>query len=255
MTQNIKENLKRLIRIIARLIGYTVVKNKKRNVQEERQITREHFFDFYFSTIDPKNFFFVQIGANDGKTNDPLYPYITRYDLSGIAVEPQLDVFRLLKKTYKNYPMVKCVNAAIAKEAGNQPFYVVKESIRTKENFSHLTGIATFNKDVLRRTLRKKLPKDEYVDDYIQKVSVRTLPFNDLLKENNIKRVDMIQIDCEGHDYEILKMIDWEKLSPTLINFESSHLSDKDRMECEVMLENVGYKWFRYGSDTCAYKV
>lgn len=255
MTQGIKESFKRLIKRVVRSTGYAVVRIKKYNAQEERQITREHFFDLYFSKIDPKNFFFVQIGANDGRTNDPLHPYVVRYDLSGVVAEPQLDVFRLLKETYENYPTVVCVNAAIATETGNRIFYVAKESIKTEDNFSRLTGIATFNKDVLRHTLRKKLPKGVDVDDYIEEVLVKTLSFNDLLKERDIKRIDTIQIDCEGYDYEILKMVDLEKFAPTLINFESSHLSEKDRKECEIMLESMGYKWFRYGSDTCAYKI
>lgn len=255
MTQRIREGIKKIVKLAVKPTGYTIAKIKRRNVQEEKRITRENFFDLYFSKVDAANFFFIQIGANDGKTNDPLYPYVTKYRLSGIPIEPQLDVFKLLQETYKNYPMVKCVNAAIAGETGDQSFYVVKESIKTRENFSSVTGIATFNKDILRRTFKKKLPKGVSVDDYIEEIPVKALSFNDLLKEHKIKRVDMIQIDCEGYDYEILKMIDFDKFSPSIINFESSHLSDEDRKECESMLESKGYKWFRYGSDTCAYKI
>ncbi len=246
---------KKIIRKIIETTGYTIAKLKARNLQEEKQITVENFFDIYFSKIDTANFFFVEIGANDGKTNDPMYPYVIKYNLSGIVVEPQPDVFKLLQETYKDYPMVECVNIVIAKENALQTFYSVKESIKTRENFKRVTGIATLNKDILRHTILNKIPNGVNVDDYIKETSIKALSLNSLLEQRGIKKIDMIQVDCEGYDYEIIKMIDFNKFSPSIINFESNYLSYKERKECEGILENRGYKWFRHRGDTCAYKI
>ncbi len=246
---------KKIIKKIVESTGYAITKTKGRNIQEEEQISREDFLNLYFFNIDPKNFFFVQIGANDGETNDPVFPYITKCNLSGIVVEPQPDVFKLLQATYKNYNNVKCVNIAIAKETGTKPFYLAKESFKTEENFKRVTGIASLNKEVIKRTLKKKIPKYADVNDYIQEVLLNTCSLNDLIKKYKVEKIDMIQLDCEGYDYEIVKMFDFDQFSPSLINFESSHLSYGDRKECEHLLETQGYKWFRHGGDTCAYKI
>lgn len=205
--------------------------------------------------MNPENFFFIQIGANDGKTHDPIYSYVTKYNLRGIAVELNPEVFVLLKETYAKYPNVQCVNVAIAKESGILPVFMAKESVKTKENYSLVTGITTLKKDVLRHTLSKRIPKEVLVDDFIEEVSITAITLDQLLKNNGVTRIDMIQLDCEGYDYEILKMIDFNKFSPCIINFESNHISDADREDCQKMLEAQGYKWFRHGIDTCAYKV
>jgi len=246
--------IKGAIKKIVKLFGFTI--SKARMVDNpEQQITRRNFFDLYFSKVDPATFFFIEMGGNDGKTNDPIYPYVTKYKLSGIIIEPQEDVFKLLQDTYKDYPNVKCINAAISNETGRQTFYTAKESIKNKDNYSRITGIASFNKDILRRTIKNKLPANVSVDDYIQETKVKTISLTDLLNEHKIRKVNMIQTDCEGFDYEIIKMIDFNKISPDIINFESEHLSESDLEECQNLLTTHEYRWFRFGGDTCAYKV
>ncbi len=247
--------MKQFIKEIVELFGYTLSKSRKGEVKYQNQISKDNFFDIYFGKVNPANFFFVQIGANDGKTNDPMFPYVTRYNLRGISVEVQPDVFLLLKETYQEFSNVQCVNAAIANETGETTFFSVKDSAITKENYSRMTGIATFNKDVLRHTIKNKLPVGVDVDDYIQDTQVQTYTLDAFFIKYNVQKIDMIQIDCEGYDYEIIKMIDFKKFSPSIINFESNHLSNADRQNCEKLLESHGYKWFRHGIDTCAYKV
>jgi FkbM family methyltransferase len=247
--------VKGIIRKLIERSGYTLTNLKVlRDPQLQKPITREDFFNLYFSKVDPSSFFFVQVGANDGKANDPIHPYVTKYGLSGIAVEPQADVFALLKKTYEGFKGVRCVHAAIAKETGKKPFYTVKESLKTKDNFSRVTGIASFDKEVFRKTVRNKLPPGAAVDDYVQETLIDTLSFADLARNYGIERIDLLQLDCEGYDYEILKTFDFGRFSPSLINLESMHFSEAVRAECEALLASRGYTSFRTRSDICAYK-
>ena len=251
--------MKRIISIIFRKIekwvGYTLINIEKQRQQREHRLSIENFFDLYFSQVDTEDFFFVQIGANDGKNNDPIHRYVTKYKLHGLAIEPQPDVFTLLQETYKPYPFVECVNLAIAHESGTLPFYSVKESFKTSENFSQVSGLATFQKNVLIRTIVRKIPHDANPEEYVQETPVKTSSFKNLVEKYSLKRIDMIQIDCEGYDYEILKMIDLEHFAPSIINLESVHLVESDRIACEKLLESKGYTWFRHGIDMCAYKV
>ncbi len=46
---------------------------------------------------------------------------------------------------------------------------------------------------------------------------IKAISFVEMSKENNIEKIDFLQIDCEGYDFEILKNIDFEKFSPSII--------------------------------------
>lgn len=216
--------MKTLIKNLIAKTGYTIVKKHPFNPQEALPLTKEYFLDLYFSLV--KDPFFVQIGAYDGYTADPIHNFVTKYRLKGICVEPQPDAFRKLQETYRKYPNVKCVNALI----GDKPFYAVKDS-----------GIATFNK---KRLEAKGLE--------IEEIHPPITSLNRLLQD--VEKVDFLQIDTEGYDYEILKMVDFNKFNPRIINLESHYFNDETRLKCEKLLTDNDYRFFRDKSDTCAYK-
>lgn len=248
--------MKGVLKKIIELTGYSLVNTKiLRNPQKQKPVTRDDFFNVYFSRIDPSTFFFVQIGANDGKSSDPIYPYVTKYNLAGVAVEPQPAVFERLAENYKEYPKVTCINAAIGSVSGPTPFYTVKKSAQTTDNWFPMTRIASFNKESIKRGLRKKIPFGTNPEDYIEETSLQALSFPDFLQQYRIDRVDFLQVDCEGYDYEILRKVDLRKLAPQIINCETCLFSDDERAEYEARLTELGYLFFRYGDDTCAYKI
>lgn len=248
--------MRQIIKKVFKKIGYGIVNIRvMENPQRQKPITRDDFFNLYFSKIDPQDFFFVQIGANDGKLSDPMYPYVTKYNLGGIVVEPQPDAFELLKANYKNFSRVKCVQVAIADKSGTLPFYIVKRSAKTKDNQFSMTRIASLNKASIKRGLRKKIPNKTNPEDYIQEVQINALSFADMLKRYGAGKIHLLQMDCEGYDYNILKTIDIEKLQPEIINCESCLFSDSERAEYEARLSSAGYSFFRYGDDTCAYRL
>ena len=49
-----------------------------------------------------------------------------------------------------------------------------------------------------------------------------------LIANNNIEGLDYLQIDTEGYDVEILKMIDFNIIMPKLIRFECSNLKKSE---------------------------
>jgi hypothetical protein len=44
--------------------------------------------------------FFLEVGACDGVSHDPIYPLIEKHCLRGILVEPQLELFKAPKTNY-----------------------------------------------------------------------------------------------------------------------------------------------------------
>ena len=45
------------------------------------------------------------------------------------------------------------------------------------------------------------------------------------MKKHNVNDISFILIDTEGYDYEIIKLIDFEKYKPSILIFEHKHLS------------------------------
>ena len=91
----------------------------------------------------------VEVGANDGKTGDPLYRLI-RYNRRGKAllIEPIPYLFERLRSTYSGSPHCILANVAIASAAGAMPIYYIDP--QAKESFLELPPyfeeLASFDK-------------------------------------------------------------------------------------------------------------
>lgn len=224
-------------------------------------ITRENFFDLYFTLKRP---FVVQLGANDGKTHDPIYQYISKYNLSGLLVEPQPEVFKRLKDNHKDNPNLKFANTAIGKKDSDTPFYRIKPNLVMKgKEYKASSGSSFYRDDIIiniknrlppiRNDVLKYISKDP--NDYIEEISVKIKTIDLLFKENNVEKIDFLLIDCQGFDYEILKQLDFRRFSPDIINFEHSLFSPEELMRSRELLTKNEYKYFIYEGDTCAYKM
>ncbi len=78
--------------------------------------------------ISTNDFFFIQIGSNDGQTGDPIHSYIMKYHWKGILIEPIPFLFKRLKKTYENQNGLIFENIAISEKDGNKIFYRIEEN-------------------------------------------------------------------------------------------------------------------------------
>ncbi|MBI2477370.1 MAG: hypothetical protein HYV60_01570, partial [Planctomycetia bacterium] len=57
-----------------------------------------------------EDFFFVEIGAFDGVTADPIYHMVCDRGWRGVLVEPQLEAFKLLQENYADRPGLQFFN-------------------------------------------------------------------------------------------------------------------------------------------------
>lgn len=204
-------------------------------------------FEHIFFKFLHKDFFFIQIGANDGVRNDPIYHLVTKHNIKGIALEPVPSIFNKLKHNYQDFPKVKLLNCAIHKSEKNSIIYQVNPELakygeRTK-------GTPSFFKE------HHKL-SDVDEEDIIE-IPVKCLTFQELLDQNNVKNIDLLQIDTEGYDYEIIKMIDFSKTKPSIISFEHGVrmgiMSYEQLMEIQRILFDQGYKILIDEHDVRAY--
>jgi hypothetical protein len=91
---------------------------------------------------------FLQIGAFDGTSGDPIYPLLEKHRLHGILVEPQQDAFERLKANYAHFESEAflLVNAAIGAHDGTAVLYRIKPDAPGP---SWLPQIASFDRSVL----------------------------------------------------------------------------------------------------------
>jgi hypothetical protein len=62
-------------------------------------------------------FFFIQIGAADGRIGDPIHHLVERHRWRGILVEPLPHMFAALRATYRHRPDLVLENVAIPRRA------------------------------------------------------------------------------------------------------------------------------------------
>ncbi|HEX4759431.1 MAG TPA: FkbM family methyltransferase [Thermoleophilaceae bacterium] len=194
-----------------------------------------------------RDLFFVQIGAFDGQTNDPIHDLVVEHGWHGILAEPQRRHFEALERTYSGNERVSLRNVAIARESGTRPFYRVREDPGAPP---WVPQLASFDVDTILRhefaypRLRELIVADE----------VQTLSLEDLVAEAGVTRVDLFQIDAEGYDSEIVRMIDLGRWRPAIVQFEHDHLSAADHEAAMRHLAAAGYQLSVKRFDTLAYR-
>ena len=186
---------------------------------------------------------FVQIGASDGVTNDPLHPIINAHKerISGVCVEPLPGPYAQLVQNYQEYKNIKTINAAIAENDGQLSFFV---PIKEKEAyFSKKSSLSASN--LLKHGLRKS---------EIRKIEVQSMSVSTLLKKIDINHVHVLVIDVEGYDFKVLNSFFKNGVFPEVVLFEHAHLPRQERELVRHLFGKYKYKFIEATMDTLAIK-
>jgi FkbM family methyltransferase len=186
--------------------------------------------------------FFLQIGAHDGLSFDPIHEYVRQYHWRGLLVEPQPVVFAKLKENYAGEPQLLFENSAVALQDGTLDLHVFAGANAT----DHASMLASTRKHYLQ------LNGDQHRGT-LEKITVPALSLDSLLKKHGVGRVNLLQIDTEGFDFEIIKMVDFRRIKPEIIHFENNFLNRRQKSECSRILGDAGYALLNLGIDTIAY--
>lgn len=160
--------------------------------------------------------FYVDIGANH-----PVDDSVTKafYDRgwSGINVEPG----RIFHDLKRDRPRDINIEAAVSSSSGEITFY----------EFDHaLSGLSTTSADLVERISRNHRPPQ------IRKV--KTLTLKEIFESNQVRTIDFLKVDVEGHEGQVLKSNDWDRWRPRVLVIESNHFQ-----EWEPFLNSVGYEF------------
>ncbi len=181
-------------------------------------------------------FFVIQIGACDGLMADPIHAWIKKYNWGGILVEPQKIEFEKLKATYRDeHDRFVFENVAIADTDGMCALYRVKDSMLAAD---------------WERGIASLLPRSD--SERFVAEAVPCITFDTLLDRHHVSRIDLLQIDVEGYDFEILKQVDFRRIQPVMIRYEHINLGPSDKRACKTYLARNGYRILEMKFDTGA---
>jgi FkbM family methyltransferase len=201
-----------------------------------------------FAELRPEAFF-VQIGSHDGQQQDPLREVILGNNRwRGIMVEPVPYVFERLRHHYGQLPGVALENVAVAAQDGPVPFYHLAPADDAGRPGLPIwfDALGSLRREVVLRHQR-------FIPDIEQRIVEATVPgltFASLCRRHEVEAIDLLHSDTEGYDGEILSQLDFERLKPTLIIYESVHLPEPDKRQCVTRLRSFGYQTREYGLDT-----
>ncbi|MGV6807867.1 MAG: FkbM family methyltransferase [bacterium] len=239
--KQLKKTFNRLLRVFARTFAKRLSKVYSSSCFERLLYERLAITD---------DFFFIQIGANDGKSFDPIYHFVMSEKVGGLVIEPVRYFYDQLQHNYRNNQKVTPVNVAIHNtEESMSVFTVDPEKLDSLPD--HAKGIASFNR---AHHQLSGTPSDCVIEQ-----KVRCVSLSKLVDEYHVEKVDLLQIDTEGYDAEILLNMNFNHVKPSIIRFEHGlyagiMIAETFRRVVNRLHEN-GYELIIEPEDATAYRL
>jgi FkbM family methyltransferase len=204
---------------------------------------------FDFETLQTKimnknSFSLILIGANDGISFDYLFEKLDPLKTKGLVIEPSPKYFQSLNKNLSEFRGLSFLNYALYKESSSVSLFQLNENGLAKLP-EWGRGIGSFSKD--------HLLKFSIEEDDLEELKVEGIPFMDIIENHpEFQQVDYLQIDTEGYDAEIIKMIDFKKFEAKMIKFESINLKEEEFKKVEEIFLRNNYRFFKGKEDSFA---
>jgi len=156
---------------------------------------------------------FIQIGTNDGNDNFRRKVIEAKPDLV-LLVEPNAACISKIQTHYKNIPNVHIHNRAIYYNNDD----TVTLSIPAMKKKIGNKGENGYKYSDLHYSL---LPMNNWGSpENMHTITSKTITFDTLCDTHNITEIEFLQIDTEGFDSEIIRMINFSKYKIKMLRFE-----------------------------------
>lgn len=254
------------------LTGYQLVRARTPNSIKEKAVVKK-FPDGKLELIlmgliaSKKKLNILQVGANDGKVNDPIYRFVEEFrDRTHIILlEPQPEVSKKLIDNYKEHPGATVLVSAIG-DGQTLTLYSVKPEVwkclhvpyaETWPEGRAATGIVSSNfRHVANWLIKHGNFSEETVDSAIVANVYETITIEEILRRfPQFRNLDVLQVDIEGSDHYAVHAALDASLRPSVINFETVNLTAEDQGRCLKALQQSGYACFSTGMDTMCIRV
>jgi FkbM family methyltransferase len=176
---------------------------------------------------------FIQVGAYDGVSTDPLHRYIGRCQWRGVMLEPQPRPAEALRNLYAGNDRIVIMEAAIDEARGSRALFTVDSD----ELPRWAGGMASFDRD--------HLLKHDYllpgIERFVRELKVDCVTFADVLAKLPGRRLDLLQIDAEGADGHILSLFPFNEIEPAIIHWEAKNMDRAQQEQALDLLTARGY--------------
>jgi FkbM family methyltransferase len=185
---------------------------------------------------------FIQVGAYDGVSTDPLRRYIERCGWRGVMVEPQPGPAAQLRELYRDNANIVILEAAVESERTTRTLYTVDSDSLPK----WAGGMASFD--------RGHILRHDYlfpgIEKFIREVCVDCIPFAEIIESQpGGKQLDLLQIDAEGADGRILSWFPFDRLKPAIVHWEIKNMTKLVQEAALDLLCSHGYLISRSGGE------
>jgi len=200
----------------------------------------------------------VQLGAYVGDTaNDPMFSTIKQSSSQGlqigngrcqiILVEPVKQYFDELRQNYSDVHGVHFENVAVASESGKATLYQLGVDPIDHGYPEWLSQLSSLKEERISQLVNDDI-KRFYMNHRVAH-EVDCIKFDTLVERYSLTKIDLLQIDIEGYEYDLLRTIDFDSLPIRFINYESEVMFG-NKLKCERLLRSKGYCTMDYAQDT-----
>ena len=143
--------------------------------------------------------YFLDIGAYMGTYSDLILKNFENCKI--LMFEPQKNIFKKIKIKYEHKKNIKIYNYAISDKSTFKDININQHDLT-----SSLSTLDVENNKYLQ--LKARLFGTTGPGMILKKIKVKTKKLNEIIKSNKIKKIDLVKIDTEGHEFEVLKGIE-----------------------------------------------
>jgi FkbM family methyltransferase len=172
----------------------------------------------YFKALADDDKCLVVIGANNGLIEDFLTKYLDLPSVNAILVEPIRHLYLELQEKFRDFDNIQTENVAIYQRNCRKRIYRLGDSNGLP---AWVEGLGSFDRAVISSHEAEVTEMKKRIVPEL----VTCITFNALLKKYHIKRIHILQIDTEGYDSEIVRMIDFIQCRPDIVIVEYRHMT------------------------------
>lgn len=182
-------------------------------VRRKIQFATDEISQHLEKLIHKHNGFYVEVGANDGRSSSNTYFLEKKYAWRGILIEPILHK-HFESKIYRDPNSNKFVyGACVSENYKSESIRLYYANLMTSPDYGKGEEYANKGKTFLSN-------KEEVVPIWAPALTLKSIT-----AEFNITHIDFLSIDVEGGELEVLEGFDWTGTTVDLILIESTRNS------------------------------
>ena len=158
----------------------------------------------------------IDVGAHKGTYTDLI---INNFTVEKVYMfEPQKNIYKFIKKKYKNKKFIKIFENAVSKNAKTQKIFINKHDLTS--------SLTKLNKKNVYLNFKAKLFGGDINEMISDSYKIKTIKLFDLINNSKINMIDLLKIDTEGHELEVLKGLKSKinKVKIILIEFHNDNI-------------------------------